>query len=455
MRKKSLFANQAKLTYFYRIINQILMQEKLDYISKISLENIRCFGELVTLNFLLDEKSDRVAQWNLILGNNGTGKTTVLQIIYLGFLFGQKKEFANPLKDAKTIRKYKEYGGRVIYERGSNWKSRVVINPQNPHWRWANRGFWGIAVHSEKFIDSEIPMIAYGASRKIDTKGLTKETSDISKFGETLFNENATLINAEEWLIQSDYVDKLRESNGNGKASNNKEKVIRILKTLMQDSISDIKIELVDNVPKVLFKSHYGWVGLHQLSLGYKTLIGWMVDFASKLMAFYPESDNPLEERAILLIDEIDLHLHVSFQRKLVKFLTNTFKNTQFIVTAHSPLVVQAAEDADANIILLERKGDTVIARQNIRDVKNWRIDQIYASELFENQNVRSDEVTKLVEKKSAILAKANLTEKDKKDLEKLDRKIGDLPTGKDATEIEAMELIKKAASYLEKNDKD
>lgn len=172
-----------------------------------------------------------------------------------------------------------------------------------------------------------------------------------------------------------------------------------------------------------------------------------MVDFASKLMAFYPESENPLEEPAILLIDEIDLHLHVSFQRKLVKFLTNTFKNTQFIVTAHSPLVVQASEDA--NVILLERKGDTVIARQNIRDVKNWRIDQIYASELFEHQNVRSDAVTKLIQKKSSILAKAKLTEKDKSDLEKLDREIGDLPTGKDATEIEAMELIKKAASCL------
>ncbi len=78
-----------------------------------------------------------------------------------------------------------------------------------------------------------------------------------------------------------------------------------------------------------------------------------------------------------------------------------------------------------------------------------------YASELFENQNVRSDQVTKLIEKKSAILAKATLTKKDKSDLEKIDGQIGDLPTGRDSTEIEAMELIKKAALYLKENDKD
>jgi len=382
------------------------MQEKLDYISSISLENIRCFGEQVTLDFRLDEESDRVAQWNLILGNNGTGKTTVLQMIYMSMYY-PKDNFYHNFENVK--RYYKLSGGvktykvpNVRYFIGRHWNSKIEYKTKQ------KLGSRGQIINFSGELNMSTPIIAYGASRKISLKGLTKETGDSSKFGETLFKENATLINAEEWLIQSDYVDKLKKSKGNGKASNGKEKVITILKTLMQDSISDIKIELVNDVPKVLFKSHYGWVGLHQLSLGYKTLIAWMVDFASKLMAFYPKSDNPLEERAILLIDEIDLHLHVSFQRKLVK-----------------SLVVQAAEDADANVILLERKGNTVIARQNIRDVKNWRIDQIYASELFENQNVRSDAVTKLIKKKSSILAKANLTEKDKTELEKLDRKIG------------------------------
>lgn len=416
----------------------------LDYISSISLENIRCFGEPVTLDFRLDEKSDRVAQWNLILGNNGTGKTTVLQMIYLAIYI--RRDITIPytiILDGSERDENKE--ANIKYLRGLNWKSRG--KKKEKRLERLNYAKFPLVFCWEALPLLNVPLVAYGASRKINTKGIIRNISDTSKFSANLFDENATLLNAEEWLIQSDYVDKLRESNGKGKASNGKEKVIRILKTLMQDSISDIKIELLDNVPKVLFKSHYGWVGLHQLSLGYKTLIAWMVDFASKLMAFYPDSENPLEEPAILLIDEIDLHLHVSFQRKLVKFLTNTFKNTQFIVTAHSPLVVQASEDA--NVILLERKGDTVIARQNIRDVKNWRIDQIYASELFEHQNVRSDAVTKLIQKKSSILAKAKLTEKDKSDLEKLDREIGDLPTGKDATEIEAMELIKKAASCL------
>ncbi len=419
------------------------MESAYDYISSIKLQNIRCFGDETTIDFRLNGNDDRVSQWNLILGNNGTGKTTILQMIYLGVAEAGRHRINT------NVRLKKDENQPAIFKpsSGLHWR-------ENRHVKKPNIGVHEVSMYNDVKLEHKdlikTPVIAYSATRKIGSRGLSKETADTSKFGETLFSDNATLINAEEWLIQSDYIDRLKEGNKNGKqSSNGKEKVIAILKTLMKDSISDIKIELVDDVPKVLFKSHYGWVGLHQLSLGYKTLIAWMVDFASKLMAFYPESKNPLEEKAILLIDEIDLHLHVSFQRKLVEFLTKTFKNTQFIATAHSPLIVQASENA--NIILLEREGNQVVAKQNIYDVRNWRIDQIYASELFENQNVRSDKISKLIEKKSSILAKANPTEKDKVDLEEIDRQIGDLPTGRDATEIEAMGMIKKAALYLKK----
>jgi hypothetical protein len=132
-----------------------------------------------------------------------------------------------------------------------------------------------------------------------------------------------------------------------------------------RDQIKEILIDILPDVddiafttpseqqpsPGVRFRTPYGLVSLRDLSLGYRTLIAWMVDFASRMFDRYPNSPNPLTEPAIVLVDEIDLHLHPKWQRSLIGFLSKRFPNTQFIVTAHSPLVVQAA--SNANVVLL------------------------------------------------------------------------------------------------------
>jgi hypothetical protein len=75
----------------------------------------------------------------------------------------------------------------------------------------------------------------------------------------------------------------------------------------------------------------------------------------------------------VCLVDEIDLHLHPRWQRDLITRLTALFPNTQFIATAHSPLVVQAAPDA--NVVVLKRQGDSVIIDNAPRSVRKWRVD--------------------------------------------------------------------------------
>ena len=98
--------------------------------------------------------------------------------------------------------------------------------------------------------------------------------------------------------------------------------------------------------------------------------MAWMVDFASRMFDLYPESENPLAEPAVVLIDEIDLHLHPKWQRELLDYLSNLFPNTQFIVTTHSPLIVQSAVARDANIVVCRREGDHVVIDQSIEAVR-------------------------------------------------------------------------------------
>jgi predicted ATP-binding protein involved in virulence len=82
-----------------------------------------------------------------------------------------------------------------------------------------------------------------------------------------------------------------------------------------------------------------------QLSDGYKTLLSLVIDLASRMALANPDMINPLQAQAIVLIDEIDLHLHPEWQRRVVGDLTTVFSNTQFILTTHSPYIVESVNN--------------------------------------------------------------------------------------------------------------
>jgi len=79
-----------------------------------------------------------------------------------------------------------------------------------------------------------------------------------------------------------------------------------------------------------------------QLSDGYKTLLGLVIDLSMRMGLANPHLDDPLSAEAVVMIDEVDLHLHPSWQRRVLADLLRTFSNTQFILTTHSPFIVEA-----------------------------------------------------------------------------------------------------------------
>ncbi|NER37209.1 MAG: AAA family ATPase [Oscillatoria sp. SIO1A7] len=81
-------------------------------------------------------------------------------------------------------------------------------------------------------------------------------------------------------------------------------------------------------------------LSINQLSDGEKCLLAMVGDWARRLAIANPSLENPLEGQGVLLIDEIELHLHPAWQRKIIPALTKTFPNCQLIVTTHSPQVV-------------------------------------------------------------------------------------------------------------------
>ena len=93
-------------------------------------------------------------------------------------------------------------------------------------------------------------------------------------------------------------------------------------------------------------------IAVRHLSDGERGVLALVLDLARRLVQANPEMDNPvLEAEAVVLIDEIDLHLHPSWQRTIVRNLTSTFPRCQFIATTHSPQVV--GEVAHNNIHIM------------------------------------------------------------------------------------------------------
>ena len=104
-------------------------------------------------------------------------------------------------------------------------------------------------------------------------------------------------------------------------------------------------------------------LNINQLSEGERDLLALIFDLAYYLSRANPELDNPLQDgEGIVLIDELDLHLHPRWQRTIIEKLTTTFPNCQFIATTHSPQII--GECDPAGLILLTKEDGKVVVTQ-------------------------------------------------------------------------------------------
>lgn len=95
-------------------------------------------------------------------------------------------------------------------------------------------------------------------------------------------------------------------------------------------------------------------IAVSKLSAGYQSLLWMVMDLAYRVCILNPELGNKTEIQGVVLIDEIDMHLHPKWQWNIIKALSVAFPNVQFIITTHSPIVISSAKEA--NLIFLDGK---------------------------------------------------------------------------------------------------
>ncbi|MDC8005380.1 AAA family ATPase [Aureisphaera galaxeae] len=413
------------------------------YFTKLTIENFRCFGKKQTLNFSQKQNREEACRWNVILGDNGVGKTSILRALALSMLDPMDFRYHrfipwNSFRRSNSKRS-PEVGFNAVLNNGSRTEVDFEIQLSSSGFEVMHKPENLNAIPPNFYED--LVLYAYGAARRIGSKSMTNE----SEFPAiSLFQEDEELTNVEEWLVRADYHSLKKDG-----AKKTRNLIFRALRKIMRNEITSIKIELLDNRTAVLFKTAYGWVPLHELSLGYKTFLAWMVDFAKGLIERYPESKDPLSEPAVCLIDEIDLHLHPKLQRDVVSFLLETFKGTQFIATAHSPLIAQTINDG--NLILVKKKGNQVVVDNNPESVQNWRIDQILTSDLFGLSSGHSQNTEELLKERKRILGSRTISPHDEVKLRQIGESLGDVPVWETQVEKDAYSAVDKIAEILEK----
>lgn len=417
------------------------------YFYSLELEGINCFKDKQTLD--LSDGNGNYSPWTIILGDNGTGKTTLLRAL-------DRMQPLDNVFDSKDIKlklpifTYDNYIKKNILPK--NFKAKLsIFNDKTviPLSMYMDNE----TVQAYNLLISNIFLLSYGASRRMSkNQNISSKEENENKIT-SLFDESIELINAEEWFLQKEWASIKSEGITKQKFENEFNKVKSILIDILPDvsGIQSKPINENNSKPILEVETSYGWVNLRNLSFGYQTLTALIVDIASKMMEHYPNSDNPLEEPAIILIDEIDLHLHPKWQRTVIDKLSQHFPKAQFIATSHSPLIVQAALDKKANIVVCRKEGDKVVIDNNPDEVKGWRIDQILTSDLFELSSSKSIAFEEIRNEKTSILLKNELTDSDKERLVFINQKLNDIPVFSSKEAINAEELIKKASELLKK----
>jgi predicted ATP-binding protein involved in virulence len=120
-----------------------------------------------------------------------------------------------------------------------------------------------------------------------------------------------------------------------------------------EDKFTDIFVDVssLDNY-RLKLKKRDAELEVSQLSAGEKSLFALVSDIARRLAIANPKSEDPLKEGGgIVIIDEIDLHLHPRWQRKIVRKLTEVFPKLQFIITTHSPLILGSIKSENIRLL--------------------------------------------------------------------------------------------------------
>jgi hypothetical protein len=293
-------------------------------------------------------------------------------------------------------------------------------------------------------------VIGYGAARH--TRYRSSDTlEDLSDPTASLFDPSLELADAQTILQSVDYAAYKKQPHAEALLEAVKAALVKLLPNVSSTAAIKLHGPATPGNKKqktgVQVVTPYGEVPLAALSLGYQTMTAWAVDLAWRLYQSFPDSDEPLSRPAIVLVDELDLHLHPRWQRQLRTHISDAFPNVQFIATAHSPLLAQ--DYLDANLAVVREVNGQAIIDDDPTIVRTWRLDEVVTSALYEVESPYSVDVQQKLDRRTTLLQKKKLSAIESTELGELERFVAALTTRASKDDQAAMEVIRRAAKLL------
>ncbi|QPK65117.1 AAA family ATPase [Methylomonas sp. LL1] len=359
-------------------------------INKLTLENFRCFAKYEL------SLSDRIT---LLIGNNGAGKTAILDALastISEFLDGFPSD-GNILEKDKRPAQVDDIRHEFITLGQDTKKERSaytllsaegIVDNEEISW------FFSIKLHSSfkqtdtsasirniahryfnkiTEIDTYLPIIAYyGTGRlwkKIDDKELETLSPDSRLAGyRSCLNPASDLEQLFRWF-------KTQE-------------IIALQKQEKRHTLEAVRNAIVEMIPEAKRAWwNFEWdqmfiettiqdtpqsIPFHLLSDGYRNMIGMVADIAYRMATLNPQLEAEVikQTEGIVLIDEIDLHLHPKWQREVVGRLLETFPKVQFVASSHSPFIIQSLYGREDCLLWdLEKEAPLSIESKSIEDI--------------------------------------------------------------------------------------
>ena len=312
---------------------------------------------------IIDTQIDNIpdnTQWIFLTGENGFGKTSVLQALVKGLDDAYYSD-ANELKPDE------------------NMKVNTQINYEDGYVLLLNDGTIREAYDAQ--------YVAYGSTRLRVSAGTSNEVLSNYSSTESLFSNEVLLVNIEENF--KDWHKNYQE--GYAQLQN-------IFKTLLP-RLKEIKVEFDEKVKKSKVKYYEiddeenqfdNGVEFLDLAAGYKSIIAMIGDMINRLNQMqYRENFNDLT--GIVLIDEIELHLHPKYQKLFVEKLTELFPKIQFIVSTHSPIPLLGAPKNSVIINVSRTKEEGIKAELLDIDFSVLTPNTILSSPIFGFQDLIPD----------------------------------------------------------------
>lgn len=354
-------------------------------VERVEIENFKAIRNL-TIDFT---ESDNVnAPWFMLLGENGTGKSTILQAIALTLASKQDRDALG--LDAERFVRYRCKRGNVKVYLSGNRK------PLELHFRVGNHSFEGVTQQPK------ILVVAYGATRLLPNRSHVPVNSNSAASQiRNLFDSFAPLRDAEAWLYNL--------------PTEQFEIMARSIKQLLLLDEGGIFIKNTDS-RRVDLKIGTHTARIEDLSDGYRSMIGFAADIMGLMMIHWKA---PEVAEGLVLLDEIGAHMHPRWKMLIVQRLRQVFPRLQFITTTHDPLCLRGIHKNEVGVV---SRGDnnSVCLERDLPDPSGLRVEQILTSDFFGLMSTVDPEIDAEMREYYDLLSKQRLSSSESKRMDEL-----------------------------------